>query len=1176
MKKILIHLLLILLLSGCTQTGQKTTETVHSNHSQAQAADPQQAMLEQVSSFKQSHPELFGEAKGVLVTEVVPGSQGGKAGLKPGDILLIYDNISLNSYEHLIELTRKTKEDKSITLTYFRNKALHKIDIKGGKLGIGITSLISSQSKSLTQQMSDLIARGNGEFKAAQYEEAMQSYQSGLKIAKEAKDQIWIKEFLEKLALMYRDLNQHPNAKAHFEKSLSIAREIGDRFVEMVNFFLLGEVYENISQYPKALDHYQRALAIAHAIENRVEIDIRSSLGDVYVKINQYPKALDHYQKALTIAQKIGNDRNVAKIMNGKGAAYLELSQYREALDHFQKGLVIARKISDPFVEMACLGNLGNVYRELGQHSGALEHYQQSLAIAREVDDRTSVANSLNNLGLVVYLGLGQYPKALDYFEQALTIARDIGNRHLSARALVNLGIVYRRLGQFPKALDHYQQALTISREIGDSSNLSISLHNLGNVYRELGQNPKALDYYEQALSITRDIGNRHLGAKVMVNLGVVNRGLGRYSEALDYYQQALVIAREIGDRSVVAFILNNLGILHLDRSQYQEALAHFQQALIIAREIGNRDVSEMALSNQGIIYETLGQYSEALNKNRQALEIALSNNVPISIWRTWMNLSEIRYKLGQFDEAILAGKLAVNALQNRRAVNVRLEQDLQDSFLSDNAIVYHHLSKLLIEQNRFVEAEQVMAMLKEEEYFDFIQRDGKDDMRTTQAGYTQVESGIVKQIDQFSTQLVSLGKEYDNLEKLSQIDGQAKIRLAEVEKELEQAQGSFLNFLSSLEGYFKQAGSDKALEFGERQLAQLERQQDLLRKHQSVIVTTVATKDKLHLILTTPDVQLVRESAITEKDLNDLVKRFRNALKHPGSNPVPLAQELYAHLVKPLEKDLQQAQAKTLMWSLDGVLRYIPLATLHDGQQFLIEKYNLSLYTAAAQNNLHENNVSAWRAAGLGVSQAHPGFEALPAVPDELKNIIRQHDNDPIGVLPGEIYLDQAFNRDSFKSVIRAGFPVLHIASHFKLQPGDGSLSKLLLGDGDLLSLDEFRRQAAFKLHGVDLLTLSACDTAVGDKGTGGEVESFAVMAQLRGANGVLASLWRVEDESTGLLMKRLYRLRSENMQLSKAEALRQAQVAMLKGDLKAKESEHDFRHPYFWAPFVMMGNWL
>ncbi|SEP70245.1 tetratricopeptide repeat protein [Nitrosomonas ureae] len=1096
MKTVWIHLLLILLLFGCAQTGQKTSITVHSDNSQAQAADLQQAMLKQARTFRQSHPELLGEAKGVLVIDVESGTQAEKAGLQSGDILLTHDDTFLNSYEHLIELHVTKADNEAVTLTYLRNRELHNAALKGGKIGFLIGSLIPSEAELSTQQMQLLRERGNKAYRQSHSREALQHFKQGLEIASAQKQKDWQSNFQGYLGLVYQSLGEYSQALNYHQQSLFIARQISDRKGEAYSLLNLGSVYFHLSLYPQALDYYLQSLNI-----------------------------------------------------------------YRE--------------IGDSIGEASSLTNLGDAYRVLGQYKQALDYHQQSLAIMRDLNMRKGEAYSLLNLGSV-YFHLSLYPQALDYYLQSLYIYRESGDRNGEASSLNNASNVYKVLGQNPQALDYYLQSVSIYREIGDRNGEASSLNNLGSMYESLGQYPQALDFLQQSLAIKNEIGDRNGEADSLNNLGNVYRVLGQYPQALDYLQQSLAIKNEIGDRKGEAISLNNLGSVYRVLGQYPQALDYYQQSLVINRELGDRDGEANSLGNLGNMYRVLGQYPQALDAYRKAANTFTHIKVPESLWRAWYGISIASYRLDQIHAAILAGKQAVNTLQGLRTGNLTLQQNLQQSFLVDKTFVYHRLAKILIEQGRLAEAEQVMAMLKEEEYFDFIQRDSKDDTRTTQVGYTQVEKGIIKQIVQFSTQLVSRGKEYDRLTHLSQIDDQAKTRLAEVEKELEHAQDQFLNVLSSLEGYFKQVGGDRAVEFGERQLAQLERQQDLLRRHQSVIVTTVATKDKLHLILTTPEVQLARESAITEKDLNDLVKRFRNALKHPGSNPVPLAQELYDHLVKPLEKDLQQTQAKTLMWSLDGVLRYIPLATLHDGQQFLIEKYNLSLYTAAAQNNLYENNVSAWRVAGLGVSQAHPGFEALPSVPNELRNIIRQNDNDLLGVLPGEIHLDQAFNRDSFKSVIRAGFPVLHIASHFKLQPGDGSLSTLLLGDGDLLSIDEFRRQAAFKLHGVDLLTLSACDTAVGDKGTGGEVESFAVMAQLRGANGVLASLWRVEDESTGLLMKRLYRLRSENMQLSKAEALRRAQIAMLKGDLKAKEGGHDFRHPYFWAPFVMMGNWL
>lgn len=1016
-----------------------------------------------------------------------------------------------------------------------------------------------------------LISRRQG-----QYQQALDYFQQSLVIMREINDHYGIATNLSNLGNVYQHLSQYPKALDYFQQSLKIAREISGSKGEANILNNMGIVYRRQGHYPQALDYFQQSLMIARKTDDRImEMSSLSNMGLVYLNISQYSQAINNFRKSLKISREIGDRYGEASILMNLGLIYRRQSQYSRALDHFKQSLVIAREIGNVNGEASNLNNLGLVYQNLSQYQYALDQYQQSLDVMRKLGNPNGVAMSLSNIGNI-YENLGQYPQALDYHQQSLAIAREIGDLNGQAGSLNNLGNIYGRLSQYPESLNYYQQSLAIVREIGDRSGEATSLNNLGNLYKNLNQYSQASDHYQKSLEIAREINDYNGQAQVLGNLGNVFRDLHQYSQAKQFYQQSLAIARETGDRNVEANSLSSLGLIYLTLGQSSKALNYHQQSIDIQREIGDRYGEAVSLNSLGLVFEELGEYQQAMYAFRQALNIMVQINVPDGLWRVWFGMAELSYRLNEIHAAILAGKQAVNILQSMRASNISLEKNLQISYIEDKFEAYHALAEMLIEQGRLAEAEQVMAMLKEEEYFDFIQRDGNDDMRMTQAGYTPIEKGVVKQIDQFSTQLVLLGKEYENLTKLSQIDEQAKIRLVEVEKELERAQDSFINLLSSLEGYFKQIGGGKAVEFGKRQLEELESQQDLLHKHEAVIITTVVTKDKLHLILTTPEVQLARESAITESGLNDLIKRFRNALKHPGSNPVPLAQELYNHLVKPLEKDLQKTQAKTLMWSLDGALRYVPLATLHDGQQFLIEKYGLSLYTSAAQNNLHENNVGAWRAAGLGVSLAHPGFVELPSVPNELRNIIRQNDNDQIGVLPGVIYLDQAFNRESFKSVIRAGYPVLHIASHFKLQPGDGSLSTLLLGDGDLLSLDEFRRQPAFRLHGVDLLTLSACDTAVGDKGTGGEVESFAVMAQLRGANGVLASLWRVEDESTGLLMKRLYRLRSENTQLSKAEALRQAQIAMLNGDLQARESGHDFRHPYFWAPFVMMGNWL
>jgi CHAT domain-containing protein len=184
--------------------------------------------------------------------------------------------------------------------------------------------------------------------------------------------------------------------------------------------------------------------------------------------------------------------------------------------------------------------------------------------------------------------------------------------------------------------------------------------------------------------------------------------------------------------------------------------------------------------------------------------------------------------------------------------------------------------------------------------------------------------------------------------------------------------------------------------------------------------------------------------------------------------------------------------------------------------------------------------------------------------------------------VLPGEVHLDQEFTAARLRDALDMAYPVLHVASHFVFEPGTESNSFLLLGDGSRLTLLQMK-ESDLDFRNVDLITLSACDTAVGGgkDANGQEIEGFGALAQKQGAKGVIATLWPVADESTGLLMQNFYRLR-ESGRLTKAEALRQAQLALIgaRGTAEtgggAAGAKSAYAHPYFWAPFILMGNWL
>lgn len=247
--------------------------------------------------------------------------------------------------------------------------------------------------------------------------------------------------------------------------------------------------------------------------------------------------------------------------------------------------------------------------------------------------------------------------------------------------------------------------------------------------------------------------------------------------------------------------------------------------------------------------------------------------------------------------------------------------------------------------------------------------------------------------------------------------------------------------------------------------------------------------------------------------------------------------------MVGPVAEDLKQVKAETLMWSLDGVLRYIPVGASYDGEKYLIEQYRSVIFTLASHARLKDLPSPTWKGLGLGVSKAHGEFGALPGVVEELQGIIREEElGEMEGVLPGAVRLDETFTAETLRITLRQRYPLVHIASHFQFRPGNETDSFLLLGDGNHLSLAQIKSLPNL-FGGVELLTLSACNTATGGAGADGkEGEGFGVLAQRQGAKAVVASRWPVADESTKELMQKFYQLRESQPGMPKVEALRQA----------------------------------
>jgi CHAT domain-containing protein len=273
----------------------------------------------------------------------------------------------------------------------------------------------------------------------------------------------------------------------------------------------------------------------------------------------------------------------------------------------------------------------------------------------------------------------------------------------------------------------------------------------------------------------------------------------------------------------------------------------------------------------------------------------------------------------------------------------------------------------------------------------------------------------------------------------------------------------------------------------------------------------------------------------------------------------LPAAQALYDLLLRPLEDRLAAAGIDTLVFVPDGPLRTIPLAALHDGERFVIDRYAVA--TVPSLELLDPRPVGAVAITPLlnGLTEGVQGFPPLPYVDQELTGIAT--------IFGGEELRDAHFVAPEVEdSLARTPFSVVHIASHGEFA-GDPKDSFLLTYDGrlDMDQLEQLIRLSRFRDEPVELLTLSACRTAAGDDRAALGLAGVAVKA---GARAALATLWFINDQASSLLVTEFYRQLAATPRPSKAEALRQAQLAI--------KSDPRYRHPAYWSPFLIIGNWL
>ncbi|MEM9244357.1 MAG: CHAT domain-containing tetratricopeptide repeat protein [Cyanobacteria bacterium P01_F01_bin.153] len=345
-----------------------------------------------------------------------------------------------------------------------------------------------------------------------------------------------------------------------WQTALRLYREAGDRQGEAFVLGNLGIAYRFLGQYERAIDFHEQSLKIKRDIgDRRGEANSLGSLGNVYHSQGQYERAIDFHNQALAIERDLGERQGEAASLGNLGNAYYSLGQYKRAIETHNQSLAISRNLGDRRSEAASLGSLGIVYRFLGQHERSIELYNQSLVISRDIGDRRGEANSLGNLGWAYY-SLDQYERAIDTYNQSLAITREIGDIRGFAATLGNLGTAYQSLGQYQRAIELHKRYQVLSNAIGDRRGEATALGNLGAVHLFSGEYERAIEFHNQSLNISREIGDRQGEVKWLNSLGLAHGSLGQYQQAESLLRHSLTVAEalegELGanDRDRISF----------------------------------------------------------------------------------------------------------------------------------------------------------------------------------------------------------------------------------------------------------------------------------------------------------------------------------------------------------------------------------------------------------------------------------------------------------------------------------------------------------------------------------------------------------------------------------------------------------------------------------------------
>ncbi|MEQ9551123.1 MAG: CHAT domain-containing protein [Coleofasciculus sp. G3-WIS-01] len=797
---------------------------------------------------------------------------------------------------------------------------------------------------------------------------------------------------------------------------------------------------------------------------------------------------------------------NLALSLSYLSLAYQNLGQVQEAEQAISQSLdLLQHQDNWESGGLAILGQALNTQGRLqltkGQAEAALETWKQATdAYTRAGDETGKLGSQINQAQALQTLGL--YRRAQTLLKQANQQLQAQPDSRVKVQGLQSLGIALQELGDPKTSQTLLTQSLTIAQKLNPTPDTSAILLSLGNVARDLQEDDKALDYYHKAAKNATD------------SLIQIKAQLNQLSLLINTEQEEAAIA-------LLPKIQVSLATLSPSRAAVYAQVNLADSLIRMARDV------ETCHGTSGCQVVGAGLTDNVTPETGSAASLTTNGAIAQLLAKAIQQARQIQdakaesYAIGQLgklyeqkQQLAEAQKLTQQALSLVQGINA-----------GDIAYLWEwQLGRILQKQGNTQDAVAAYTVAVET----------LRSLRSDLIALPNLQFYFRERVEPVYRQLVGLLLKSDPSQK----------NLQKAREVIESLQ------LAELDNFFR----NTCIQAQPQQIDQVD--------PTAAVIYPIILPDRLAVILSLPGQPLGHyETQLPETEVNNAFIELRKFLNPVLSNKQRLrySQDIYDWLIRPIEAELADSGIKTLVFILDGALRNLPMAALHDGEQYLIEKYSIAVSPGLQLLEPRALNRERLQALIGGLSEERGGFSALPGVKLELSKIAAQ--------VPSEMLFNQEFTTTTLKQEIGAvSFPVVHLATHgqFSSEVED---TFILTWEGqvnvnDLDQLLQVRQRE--DSQPIELLVLSACQTATGDQRAALGLAGVAVRS---GARSTLATLWSVRDQSTAQLMAEFYQslTQAEN---NKAESLRQAQLSILKNP--------EYEHPYYWAPFVLVGNWL